>query len=85
MTVVNIYLYSHFMSYHSSLVITSVGGVKASMVAFQAVDPGSIPGRRMLFLLFSVFHSFNDNFSYIQSLKSIPWQPTKTTDAESFV
>ena len=26
--------------------ITSVGGVMVSMVAFQAVDPGSIPGRR---------------------------------------
>lgn len=25
----------------------SVGGVKVSMVAFQAVDPGSIPGRRI--------------------------------------
>ena len=25
---------------------TSVGGVTVSMVAFQAVDPGSIPGRR---------------------------------------
>ena len=24
----------------------SVGGVMVSMVAFQAVDPGSIPGRR---------------------------------------
>ena len=25
-----------------------VGGVKVSMVAFQAIDPGSIPGRRMI-------------------------------------
>ena len=25
-----------------------VGGVTVSMVAFQAVDPGSIPGRRIL-------------------------------------
>lgn len=29
----------------------SVGGVKVSMVAFQAVDPGSIPGWRMFFFL----------------------------------
>ena len=29
--------------------ISSVGGVKVSMVAFQAVDPGSIPGRRRFF------------------------------------
>ena len=27
----------------------SVGGVMVSMVAFQAVDPGSIPGRRTFF------------------------------------
>ena len=26
----------------------SVGGVMASMVAFQAVDPGSTPGRRKI-------------------------------------
>ena len=30
---------------------SSVGGVTVSMVAFQAVDPGSTPGRRTLFLL----------------------------------
>ena len=29
-----------------SHVTSSVGGVTVSMVAFQAVDPGSIPGRR---------------------------------------
>ena len=28
---------------------TSVGGVAVSIVAFQAVDPGSTPGRRMYF------------------------------------
>ena len=28
----------------------SVGGVTVSMVAFQAVDPGSTPGRRIVFL-----------------------------------
>ena len=27
----------------------SVGGVKVSIVAFQAIDPGSIPGRRTRF------------------------------------
>ena len=27
-----------------------VGGVMVSIVAFQAVDPGSIPGRRRIFL-----------------------------------
>ena len=28
----------------------SVGGVTVSMVAFQAVDPGSTPGRRIVFI-----------------------------------
>ena len=28
----------------------SVGGVTVSMVAFQAVDPGSTPGRRTFFI-----------------------------------
>ena len=32
------------------LIKLSVGGVMVSMVAFQAVDPGSIPGRRNFFL-----------------------------------
>ena len=27
----------------------SVGGIMVSIAAFQAVDPGSIPGRRILF------------------------------------
>ena len=35
----------------SSLVFNSVGGVTVSMVAFQAVDPGSTPGRRINFVL----------------------------------
>ncbi len=36
----------------------SVGGVMVSIVAFQAVDPGSIPGQRMCFLFFFPFFSF---------------------------
>ena len=31
--------------------LCSDGGVMVSIVAFQAVDPGSIPGHRTLFLL----------------------------------
>ena len=27
----------------------SVGGIMVSIAAFQAVDPGSIPGRRIIF------------------------------------
>ena len=30
----------------------SVGGIMVSIAAFQAVDPGSIPGRRNIFFLF---------------------------------
>ena len=30
----------------SAFTLISVGGVTVSMVAFQAVDPGSTPGRR---------------------------------------
>ena len=30
-------------------IASSVGGVKVSIVAFQAIDPGSIPGRRTSF------------------------------------
>ena len=33
--------------------IACVGGVTASMVAFQAIDPGSTPGRRKLFYMTS--------------------------------
>ena len=39
-----------------------VGGVTVSMVAFQAVDPGSTPGRRtemFLFILFSIYWDKN--------------------------
>ena len=29
---------------HRNLSVNRVGGVKVSIVAFQAIDPGSIPG-----------------------------------------
>ena len=38
---------------HMSLLVCSVSGVTVSMVAFQAVDPGSTPGRRTLFFMWS--------------------------------
>jgi hypothetical protein len=31
---------------------TSDGGIEVSMVAFQAVDPGSIPGHRKFFNIY---------------------------------
>ena len=44
-----------YICLNNDVQITSVGGVKVSMVAFQAVDPGSIPGRRTSFLFFLSF------------------------------
>ena len=38
----------YFQLYH-----VSVGGIMVSIAAFQAVDPGSIPGRRMFLLAWS--------------------------------
>ena len=38
---------------------SSVGGVMVSIVAFQAMDPGSIPGRRtLLFFLLNKVEIF---------------------------
>ena len=34
------------------VVRNGVGGVMVSIVAFQAVDPGSIPGQRIPFCIF---------------------------------
>ena len=31
--------------------LTSVGGIVVSIAAFQAVDPGSIPGHRKMFFI----------------------------------
>ena len=31
------------------VILVSVGGIMVSIAAFQAVDPGSIPGRRSFF------------------------------------
>ena len=56
--------------------INSVGGVTVSMVAFQAVDPGSTPGRRTFYrkmLRFFRFHSnvyFTDVFKMLLFLKN---------------
>ena len=37
-------LYDYEMHNHAVIRFLSVGGVKVSIVAFQAIDPGSIPG-----------------------------------------
>ena len=39
--------------YKARLPLSGVAGVMVSIVAFQAVDPGSIPGPRNVFLFFS--------------------------------
>ncbi len=39
----NVYVYS--------IITSSVGGIMVSIAAFQAVDPGSIPGHRSFLLL----------------------------------
>ena len=38
---------------HGNTSVNRVGGVKVSIVAFQAIDPGSIPGSRILFKISS--------------------------------
>ena len=38
-----------------SLNVPCVGGVTSSMVAFQAISPGSTPGRRKIFYMTSYF------------------------------
>ena len=37
-----------YIPHHQHLHISSVSGIVVSIAAFQAVDPGSIPGHRML-------------------------------------
>ena len=39
----------------SLVTCTSVGGIMLSIAAFQAVDPGSIPGRRIILPFFKFF------------------------------
>ena len=41
------------LAWASPFNIACVGGATASMVAFQAIDPGSTPGRRKLFYMTS--------------------------------
>ena len=46
----NVTLFCEEMTRTLIIFTYSVGGVTVSMVAFQAVDPGSTPGRRIVFL-----------------------------------
>ena len=47
----------------------SVGGIMVSIAAFQAVDPGSIPGRRSLF--FSIKNIINDKTFILEKTASV--------------
>ena len=44
----------------------SVGGIVVSMAAFQAVDPGSIPGQHKLFSFFCFLTPFESGDGYIE-------------------
>ncbi len=51
--------------------LTSVGGIVVSIAAFQAVDPGSIPGRRKFFIFefaFEFFDLTNFRFRFIYTV-----------------
>ena len=55
-----IYLFIYLLVLHKYHEVTSgVGGVMVSIAAFQAVDLGSIPGQRTLFLRFLFFSSIS--------------------------
>ena len=47
-----------------------VGGIVVSIAAFQAVDPGSIPGRRKYLFLFPSKHAKVENTNFFKSLKT---------------
>ena len=47
-----------YINHLAHLKVVGVGGVKVSIVAFQAIDPGSIPGQRTFFFFFFFFFSF---------------------------
>ena len=50
----------HLLKLYVFYIITrSVGGIMVSIAAFQAVDPGSIPGHRIIFTIFFVFIKVN--------------------------
>ena len=55
-----------FLSFQTTSFLTSVGGVKVSIVAFQAIDPGSIPGWRTF-----IFSSFRNTFLVSKKLRII--------------
>ena len=56
--------------------IQCVGGIMVSIAAFQAVDPGSIPGRRSkLFFFFKIANSFFIKFYIFAPFLNIETKP----------
>ncbi len=47
------------------LSICSVGGIMVSIAAFQAVDPGSIPGHRIVFITIFNLFQISREFSFL--------------------
>ena len=54
-----IYRYTLLYNFYFDVRITSVGGVMVSIDAFQALDPGSIPGHRNFFTTFTQLTHFS--------------------------
>ena len=52
----------------------SVGGVMVSIDAFQALDPGSIPGHR------SLFHFYHETFNDYQTVRNARVQYSTRTE-----
>ena len=54
----------------------SVGGIMVSIAAFQAVDPGSIPGRRICFNFFPYAIIMGCELEGLVMAISCPWEFT---------
>ena len=54
----------------------SVGGIMVSIAAFQAVDPGSIPGRRICFNFFPYAIMMGCELEGLVMAISCPWEFT---------
>ena len=53
-----------------------VGGIMVSIAAFQAVDPGSIPGRRICFNFFPYAIIMGSELEGLVMAISCPWEFT---------
>ena len=58
------------------VILVSVGGIMVSIAAFQAVDPGSIPGRRICFNFFPYAIIMGCELEGLVMAISCPWEFT---------